>query len=209
MKTWKVVLIWPNFHYIYYIYLPSLVLTHLGIKQLMLKKSWWFWKSKSQFSFPVELFLSNYSVCIWSVVETHSPHELVVQPLSPAGSSPHLPPSHTAERTSHLVPSHGSGGKYLCALESAPPCDQLLTAALIYLHKSLNANQLFINWLWSKWRFIRPSWTDSTFTSSIESDKAISTARVELQTSVTEQLLSMKGERQAADVHISAVGMRC
>lgn len=128
----------------HYIYLPSLVLTHLGIKQLMLKKSWWFWLSKCQFSFPGELFLSNYSMCIWSVVETHSPHELVVQPLSPAGSSPHLPPSHTAEQSSHLVPSHGSGGKYLCALESAPPCDQLLTAALIFLHKRLNANQLFM-----------------------------------------------------------------
>lgn len=140
MKTWQVVLIdqftdyfekkkKSQFYTLNTYYVPH------ALPSLVLKQSGWFWKSKSQFSFPGELFLSNYAVCIWSVVETHSPHELVVQPLSPAGSSPHLLPSHTAERSSRWVPSPGSGGRYQCVLELAPPCDQWLTAAWIYLHK--------------------------------------------------------------------------
>ncbi len=75
-------------------------------------------------------------------VETHSPHERAFQPLAPAWSSLHLPPSHTPERSSHWEPSHGSGGRYQCALELAPPCDQSLTAAWICLHKDLDTSQL-------------------------------------------------------------------
>ena len=45
-------------------------------------------------------------------------------------------------------------------------------------------------------------------TCAIKANEAVATPRVELQAGVTKELLAVESERQAADVHISAVGVR-
>lgn len=46
-----------------------------------------------------------------------------------------------------------------------------------------------------------------TFTCAVKANEPIASAWVELQAGVCKKLLAMEGERQAANVDISAVGM--